>query len=449
MKSKVLIVDDQADIRRLLVSVLKEQYDVAQADSGAALQKYFSQEAPDVVLLDVKLPDADGLDLLPQIKKRWPETEVIVLTGHGTVSMAVESGRRGAYNFLSKPFENEKLLADVKCAVERKQQNEENSTLRRALETMISGGVASPIFRSAVMREVVHTVERIAPSDVSILVTGESGAGKEVIADLIHALSPRSKNKIIKINCAALPRKLIESELFGSVKGAFTGAHMDREGLFRQAEGGTLLLDEISEMAVDTQSKLLRVLQDQEVRPVGGKTSYKSNCRVIATTNCKPEEAIKAAKLREDLYYRISAISIHLLPLRERREDIMPLANAFLKRFAAQANRDIRGFSPGAIERLTAFDWPGNVRQLQNEVQRAVLLIEGNEVTAADLSITSDKAESSGGTDTGFTILEGVERNAIIQMLKETDGNKLETAKRLGMGRQTLYNKIKAYGIEV
>jgi len=449
MKSKVLIVDDQADIRRLLVSVLKEQYDVAQADSGAALQKYFSQEAPDVVLLDVKLPDADGLDLLPQIKKRWPETEVIVLTGHGTVSMAVESGRRGAYNFLSKPFENEKLLADVKCAVERKQQNEENSTLRRALETMISGGVASPIFRSAVMREVVHTVERIAPSDVSILVTGESGAGKEVIADLIHALSPRSKNKIIKINCAALPRELIESELFGSVKGAFTGAHMDREGLFRQAEGGTLLLDEISEMAVDTQSKLLRVLQDQEVRPVGGKTSYKSNCRVIATTNCKPEEAIKAAKLREDLYYRISAISIHLLPLRERREDIMPLANAFLKRFAAQANRDIRGFSPGAIERLTAFDWPGNVRQLQNEVQRAVLLIEGNEVTAADLSITSDKAESSGGTDTGFTILEGVERNAIIQMLKETGGNKLETAKRLGMGRQTLYNKIKAYGIEV
>jgi DNA-binding NtrC family response regulator len=224
---------------------------------------------------------------------------------------------------------------------------------------------------------------------------------------------------------------------------------MDREGLFRQAEGGTLLLDEISEMAVDTQSKLLRVLQDQEVRPVGGKTSYKSNCRVIATTNRKPEEAIKDAKLREDLYYRISAISIHLPPLRERREDMMPLANAFLKRFAAQANRDIRGFSPGAIERLMEFEWPGNVRQLQNEVQRAVLLVEGNEVNAADLSITSDKAESSEGTDIGFTLLEGVERNAIIQMLKETDGNKLETARRLGIGRQTLYNKIKAYGIEV
>jgi DNA-binding NtrC family response regulator len=204
-------------------------------------------------------------------------------------------------------------------------------------------------------------------------------------------------------------------------------------------------------MAVDTQSKLLRVLQDQEIRPVGGKTSYKTNCRVIASTNRKPEEAIKAGKLREDLFYRISAISVHLPPLRERREDIMPLANAFLKRFAAQANRDIRDFNLGAVERLTAFDWPGNVPQLQNEVQRAVLMIEGNEVNAADLSIASASARtgSSEGTDGNFTLLEGVERNAIVQMLKETGGNKLETAKRLGLGRQTLYNKIKAYGIEV
>jgi DNA-binding NtrC family response regulator len=310
-------------------------------------------------------------------------------------------------------------------------------------------GTASPIFRSAAMQEVVRTVERIAPSDVTILITGESGTGKEVIADLIHALSPRSKNKIIKINCAALPRELIESELFGSVKGAFTGAHTDREGLFRQAEGGTLMLDEISEMPVDTQSKLLRVLQDQEVRPVGGKASYKTNCRLIASTNRKPEEAIKDSKLREDLFYRISAISVHLPPLRDRRDDILPLANSFLKRFAAQANRDIRCFKPEAIERLTAFDWPGNVRQLQNEVQRTVLLCEGNEVAVTDLSVANAKVGNADGTDTSFTLLEGVERNAIIQTLKETGGNKLETAKRLGIGRQTLYNKIKAYGIEV
>ena len=301
-----------------------------------------------MVLLDVKLPDANGLDLLPKIKKHWPETEVIVLTGaRHDATMAVEAAKRGAYQFpVQAVLKIEKLLADVKCAVERKQQKRgkqhpaprPGNHERHRLADFPQRGHAG----------VVRTVERVAPSDVTVLITGESGTGKEVIADLIHALSPRSKGRIIKINCAALPRELIESELFGSVKGAFTGAHADREGLFRQAEGGTLLLDEISEMPVDTQSKLLRVLQDQEVRPVGGKTSYKTNCRIIASTNRKPEEAIKDGKLREDLFYRISAISVHLPPLRERREDIMPLANAFLKRFAAQANRDIRGFKADA-----------------------------------------------------------------------------------------------------
>jgi DNA-binding NtrC family response regulator len=447
MKGNILIVDDAIDIRELLGSILRGSYEVADADSGAALKEALAQPQPDIVLLDIKLPDADGLDLLPQIKKQWPDTEVIVLTGNATFDAAVEATKRGAYHFLNKPFDPQGLLVTVERALEHKLQNEENSSLRRALSTM-SGG-AAPVFQSAVMQTVVRTVERVAPSDVSILITGESGTGKEVIADLIHAMSPRSKGKIIKINCAALPRELIESELFGSVKGAFTGAHTDREGLFRQAEGGTLLLDEISEMPVDTQSKLLRVLQDQEVRPVGGKVSYKTNCRILAATNRRTEEAIKEGKLREDLFYRISAISVHLPPLRERREDILPLANAFLKRFVAQANRPIRGYTPAAIERLTAFDWPGNVRQLQNEIQRAVLLCEGADIDTSDLSIANVQAEVDGTLDTNFTLLEGVERNAIVQMLRETGGNKLETAKRLGIGRQTLYNKIKAYGIEV
>ncbi|HHY86934.1 MAG TPA: sigma-54-dependent Fis family transcriptional regulator [Verrucomicrobia bacterium] len=447
MKGTILIVDDAADIRDLLSTILRSDYEVNEAESGAALKEAFAQNQPDVVLLDIKLPDADGLDLLPQIKKQWPETEVIVLTGNATFEAAVEATKRGAYHFLNKPFDTNTLLVTVQRALDHKQQNEENSSLRRALSTM-SGG-SSPVFQSAAMQAVVRTVERVAPSDVSILITGESGTGKEVIADLIHALSPRSKGKIIKINCAALPRELIESELFGSVKGAFTGAHSDREGLFRQAEGGTLFLDEISEMPIDTQSKLLRVLQDQEVRPVGGKVSYKTNCRIVAATNRKTDEAIKDGKLREDLFYRISAISVHLPPLRERREDIMPLANAFLKRFVAQSNRPIRGFTRAAIDRLSSFDWPGNVRQLQNEIQRAVLLCETSEIDAADLSITNVKNESDQAMDTNFTLLEGVERNAIVQMLKETGGNKLETAKRLGIGRQTLYNKIKAYGIEV
>jgi len=447
MKGKILIVDDEADLRAMLKSILEDDYIVTLAEDGAALQKFYAQDPPDVVLLDLKLPDANGLDLLPQIKKTWPETEVIVLTGEATFEAAVQATKRGAYHFINKPFDTQALEVTIDRAIENRQQKEENNSLRRALSTM-SGG-AAPIFQSAALQSVVRTIERVAPSDVTILITGESGSGKEVIADLIHSLSSRAKNRIIKINCAALPRELIESELFGSKKGAFTGSNSDRQGLFRQAEGGTLFLDEISEMPIETQSKLLRVLQDQEVRPVGDTLSYKTNCRIIAATNRKTDEAIRDGKLREDLFYRISAISVHLPPLRERRDDIMPLANAFLKRFAAQANRTLRGFTTQAVERLTSFEWPGNVRQLQNEIQRAVLLSEGPEVNVTDLSISDIKFVPTEGHDTSFTLLEGVERNAIIQMLKETGGNKLETAKRLGIGRQTLYNKIKAYGIDV
>ena len=446
MKGKILIVDDEPELRQLLKTILEPDFAVVEAEDAAALTKTFSLDAPDVILLDLKLPDANGLDLLPQIKKNWPDTEVIVLTGEATFEAAVQATKRGAYHFINKPFDPQVLQVTVERAIENRQQKEENNSLRRALSTM-SGGSA-PVFQSPAMQTVVRTIERVAPSDVTILITGESGSGKEVIADLIHSLSTRAKNRIIKVNCAALPRDLIESELFGSKKGSFTGSTTDRDGLFRQAEGGTLFLDEISEMPIDTQSKLLRVLQDQEVRPVGGTTSYKTNCRIIAATNRKPEEAIKDGKLREDLFYRISAISVYLPPLRERRDDIMPLANSFLKRYAAQANRTLRGFTPQAIERLTGFEWPGNVRQLQNEIQRAVLLSEGPEVNVTDLCISDIKFIPTEGHDTGFTLLEGVERNAIIQMLKETNGNKLETAKRLGIGRQTLYNKIKGYGIE-
>jgi len=448
MKAKILIVDDEKDLRILLKSVLEDDYLVTEVQNGAALLKSFPSDAPDVILLDLKLPDANGLTLLPQIKKNWPDTEVIVLTGEATFDAAVQATKSGAYHFINKPFDTQALLVTINRAIENRQQKQENNALRRALSTM-SGG-AAPIFRSAVMQDIVRTIERVAPSDAGVLITGESGAGKEVIADLIHSLSPRGKNKFIKINCAALPRELIESELFGSVKGAFTGANADRDGLFRQAEGGTLLLDEISEMSMDTQSKLLRVLQDQEVRPVGGKTSYKTNCRILAATNRRPEDAIKDGKLREDLFYRISAISVHLPPLRERRDDIMPLANAFMKRFAAQADRDFQGFKPDAIDRLTTFSWPGNVRQLQNEIQRAVLLSEGGEISAADLSIANAPAGPVPGAemDPNFTMLEDIERNAIIQTLKEVNGSKVEAARRLGVGRQTLYSKIKAYGIE-
>jgi DNA-binding NtrC family response regulator len=449
MKAKILIVDDEAQFRALLKADLEDaDYIVTEAEDGAALKKSFSKDAPDLVLLDLNLPDEKGLDLLPQIKKNWPDSEVIVITGEATFEAAVQATKSGAFHFINKPYAVQALLVTLDRALENKQQKEESNSLRRAISTM-SGGT-SPIFRSQAMQQVVRTIERIAPADATILITGESGTGKEVIADLVHALSPRSKNKIIKINCAALPRELIESELFGHKKGAFTGANADRSGLFREAEGGTLFLDEISEMPVDTQSKLLRVLQEQTARAVGETVSYKTNCRIVAATNRHPEDAIKDGKLREDLFYRISALSVYLPPLRERRDDILPLANSFLKKFSAQASRDIRGFKADAVERLTNFDWPGNIRQLQNEIQRAVLLSEGNEVAMSDLSVAANRSGSISGeeNDTSFTLLEGVERNAIIQTLKESNGNKLETAKRLGIGRQTLYNKIKAYGIE-
>ena len=444
MSAKIMVVDDELAIRSLLATFLtREKYQTIPLPDAAALRAAFDSVQPDVILLDLKLPDADGLELLPQIKRQWPRTEVIILTGHATLDAAVNATKLGAYDFQRKPFDHKSLLLSVERALEHKQLTEEASSLRQALSTM-SGGTA-PVFQSAAMKALVRTVERVAPSDVSVLITGESGTGKEVIADLIHALSPRSKGAFIKINCAALPRELIESELFGSVKGAYTGAQADREGLFRQAEEGTLLLDELAEMPVDTQSKLLRVLQEKECRPVGGRSSYKVNCRILASTNRVADDAIKEGKLRQDLYYRISTITIALPALRERREDIVPLASSFLRRFAAQAGRAMTGFSPAAAELLRKFDWPGNVRQLQNQVQRAVLMCEGQTVDLHDLSMGSVE---SGEDQADFTLLEGMERNAIVQLLKETGGNKLETAKRLGIGRQTLYNKIKAYGID-
>jgi DNA-binding NtrC family response regulator len=444
MKHSILLVDDQEELRAILSENLKARgYEIMEAGDGAGLRSLFPGIQPDVVLLDLKLPDADGLDLLSLIKKQWPETEVIVLSGFGTLDAAVEATKRGAFHFQTKPH-NDGLYSLIERALERKQQSLENSRLLDALKRL--GGDCSPVFQSPPMKTVMRTIERIAPSDVSVLVHGESGTGKEVVADLIHTLSGRNKGPIIKINCAALPRELIESELFGSVKGAYTGSQGDREGLFRQAEGGTLLLDEISEMPLDTQSKLLRVLQEKEVRPVGGRVSYKTDCRIVAATNRRVEDALRDGKLREDLFYRISAIAIYLPPLRERREDVLPLARAFLKRFASQANRPLTDFTPAAAERLRRYDWPGNIRQLQNEVQRAVLMCDGQCVDVQDLSI-ADAAAGDDGADQNLTLMEAMERGKIIEMLRETHGNKLETARRLGIGRQTLYNKIKAYAI--
>lgn len=453
MKARILVVDDSEPLRKQIVEALTdpqlrpEECEVIEVGDVPGAKRLLDCPPADVVLLDLLLPGGDGLSLLPLIKKKWPDTEVILMTGaldgEDKINAAVEATKRGAFHFLSKPFQLVNMVVMVQRALEHKRAQEECRALR---EKLIAAGGPQPVFESPQMRAVITMVGKIASSDVSVLITGETGTGKEVICNALHAVSPRAKGPLVKVNCAALPRELIESELFGAVKGAYTGAHTDREGLFRQAEGGTLLLDEITEMPIDTQSKLLRVLQDKEVRPVGGQAYYKTNCRIVATTNRNPEDAIKNGKLREDLYHRISQFTIHLPPLRERREDIMPLAKAFLWFFATMAGKIITGFTRAAEERLVNFDWPGNVRQLQNEIQRAVLLCESAQIDVHDLSIPAVGTVSE--AQSALSLLETMERNMIIQVLKDTGGNKLEAARRLGIGRQTLYNKLKAYGIK-
>ena len=401
---------------------------------------------PDVVILDWQLPDGDGIALLPQVKRRWPNSEVIILSGYGTFDAAVEATKLGAFHFVGKPVDVPALRLLVQRAAEHSQLRAQTHALRDALSTL--GGSASPVFRSAAMRQVLRLVERVAPSDAALLLSGESGTGKEVIADLIHAMSPRRSGPLVKVNCAALPRELIESELFGAVKGAYTGSHSDRDGLFRQAERGSLFLDEISEMPLDLQAKLLRVLQEKRVRPVGGRVAHATDCRIIAATNRPLPTLLQEHKLREDLYYRVAAVRIELPPLRERREDIVPLAQTFLRRFASQAARPVTDFSPAALDCLCQHGWPGNVRELENEIQRAVLLCEGSIIAPSDLSVMAVSYPAPGGPGGGpLTPLEVVERDAIARVLRETRGNKLAAARRLGIGRQTLYNKITHYGL--
>jgi two-component system response regulator AtoC len=446
---RILVIDDDEQTCGLLEDLLRDEgYEVTAAANLAAVRELFTKRMqPDVVLLDWQLPDGDGLAFLPEIKRHWPETQVIMLTGFATFDVAVEAVKLGAFHFQSKPFHAESLTLLIRRACEHKQLNDRTTALQRALSRL--RGECPPVFTSRAMTDILRLVERIAGSDAPVLITGESGTGKEVIADLIHALSPRATGPFVKVNCAALPRELIESELFGVVKGAYTGAHADRDGLFHEARGGTILLDEISEMPLDTQAKLLRVLQERSFRPVGGKTSLTADCRVLAATNRKIEEAIQEGKLREDVYYRISAVTLHLPPLRERREDILPLANAFLRRFAAQSGRNITGFSEAAARVLHDYDWPGNVRQLENEVQRAVLMCESGSIQLNDLSIAASVGEAGADSAGPLSLLENVERDAIRQALIRARGNKTVAAAELGVTRQTLYNKIRRYRLEV
>src|ERR1700716_1165071 len=394
---RVLVGDDEPMMSDYLRQHLSEEgYSVDTAASGAEAIDLFDTGAHHLAICDLQLPDMDGLTLLRHMKDAKPSTEVIVVTGYGSVQTAVEATRAGAFYCVEKPCDFEELLPLAEKALERRQWMAETENMRRQLSTRSE--YFNIIGASKQMQTIYETIESVAKSDANVLIVGESGKGKELIANAVHYNSLRSEKPFIKVNCAALPKELIESELFGHTKGAFTGAHADKEGLVQHAAGGSLMLDEIAEMPVELQPKLLRVLQERSYRKIGSEKTYAVDFRLISSTNRPPADAIRDGVLRDDLFYRISTITIHVPPLRERSEDIQLLTEHFLHMYAQKYDRQIGGVSHAAYQRLFSHAWPGNVRELQNVIERAVLLAKGEQIEPVDLPFDNGGSASAAPT---------------------------------------------------
>ncbi|MBD0373154.1 MAG: sigma-54-dependent Fis family transcriptional regulator [Pyrinomonadaceae bacterium] len=451
--ARILVVDDEPMMADSLKQNLAEEgYTVDTAATGAEAIEFFDRGGHHLAICDLQLPDMDGLEVMRHMKDTHPSTEVIVVTGYGTVARAVEATKAGAFYFVEKPFDFEQMLPLVERALESRELREETASMRRQLSTRAE--YFNIIGASRQMQTIYETIESVAKSDANVLIVGESGTGKELIANAIHYNSLRAKKPFIKVNCAALPKELIESELFGHTKGAFTGAHADKEGLVQHAAGGSLLLDEIAEMPVELQPKLLRVLQDRSYRKVGSEKTYAVDFRLISSTNRLPADAIRDGLLRDDLFYRISTITIHVPPLRERTEDIQLLTDHFLKEYAHKYDRQINGVSQAAYQRLFAHQWPGNVRELQNVIERAVLLAKANKIEPVDLPFDNGSLPEGGAQSGGWDVppnmtLEEIEKLVIEKTLQRTNGNKQAAANLLGIYRPRLYSKIRKYNIDV
>ncbi len=447
-KKRVLVIDDEPAMTDWLKAVLEHGgYEVRTALIGARGEEIFRTWRPDVAVTDMVLPDVDGIDLLHRFKEAQPETEVVVISGHGTISKAVSAIKAGASYFLEKPIDSDSLLTLLEKAMERKDLQTENLQLKQKLQDKFK--FANIIGKSKKMQELFELIESVAASEANILIQGENGTGKELIANAIHYNSKRSKGPFIKINCAAIPKDLIESELFGYKKGSFTGATMDKEGLFEMAEGGSLLLDEIGEMPSYLQTKLLRVLQEREYRPIGSDRIVHVDFRLITATNIDLDAALREGKLREDLYFRINTITLRVPPLRERTEDIPLLCEHFLEKFSQRYQKNIRGFSPAGYHVLIRNRWPGNVRELENAIERAVLVSKGVDIQPSDLPETL-REETAAPADFAFPphwTLAEIEKMAILQTLQRTNWNKQEAAAILGLYRPTLYSKMKKHEI--
>lgn len=451
MKPKILIVDDEPDICRALEFLLKrEEYNVSSVHSGEDAIDKLNKESFDIVLTDLKMGKVDGMTVLEKAKEISPDTTVIMMTAFASVESAVEAMKRGAADYIVKPFLNEEIKLTIRKAIEQKKLITENI----ALKQQISQHIACKDFvaNSESMLRIVETLEKVVPTKSNLLLLGESGTGKGLIAELIHCNSPRRDKPFISINCSAIPEGLLESELFGYKKGAFTGAVSDKLGLIPLAHQGTLFLDEIGDMPVNLQAKLLKVLETGEVYPLGD-TKHKSvDIRIISATNTDIENRLKEGKFRDDLYWRLNVIEIKIPPLRERRDDIEVLAKHFITKFSEEHNKDVKGIDQSVLPLLFEYSWPGNVRELGNVIERAVVLTEGNHITADDLpdkikSIISGKEPMEMSSNLR-AYLSGYEKGLLLKIYNAHNKSKEETAKALGIDLATLYRKFKKYGIE-
>ncbi|MFQ5803063.1 MAG: sigma-54-dependent transcriptional regulator [Candidatus Methylomirabilales bacterium] len=465
--AKVLIVDDEADMRWLLTGVLREQgFEIITAEDGQAALERVRMDEPSVILLDLKMPRLSGMEALEKIKAIDPLVPVIILTAYGEISSAVQAMRLGAYDYLTKPFRNDDILFTIRRALERQELLAQVEDLQSQVGE--GGSRRDLIGRSPEIQKVFRQIHLVARTDYTVILQGETGTGKEIVARAIHQQSPRSGKPFVALDCGAIPETLIESELFGYEKGAFTGANRRKEGHFQFASGGTLLLDEIGNLPLSTQSKLLRVLQERRVQPLGAQKAVDVDVRIIVASNAALDEETKAGRFRQDLYYRINEFTILLPPLRERKEDILHLAKCFLEEAGIDLKKPIRGLSGEAAQLLLDSPWPGNVRELKNVIRQAALLCvdlvgpehlvalgggpAGAPVAWAGASVAGPAAGGSFGEGQSLREVreratEEVEREAICATLRQTRGNKSQAAKRLQIDYKTLYSKIKQYGI--
>ncbi len=443
---RALIVDDERSIREGLVKTLKRMgHDSISVDNGTDAVEEFAKGGINLVFLDLKMPGMDGMETLVRLKETDPEVIVVMITGYPSIENVLKAFRLGAYDYMPKPFSPQEVRIITARAEERRKLRFQNEQLRRQLKAAMGDNFV--ISRSQAMQEINALIDKVARTESNVLITGQSGTGKEVVARTIFELSPRKDGEYVTVDCSTLAEPLLESELFGHVKGAFTGAHAQKRGLFELADGGTFFLDEIGNLSPSTQAKLLRVVQEKEIKPVGGVNSRKVDVRIIAATNADLKRAIEAGTFREDLYYRLAVFPIHLPPLKERVEDIPELVRFFVKKYAAKAMKHFGEVSQAFLAVLSAYDFPGNIRELENIIQRAVVIEESDVLSPSSLPAYLLK-DHPGGEQRRFPTLSELERDHIALVLRACDNRKSQAAEVLGIDRKTLYRKLMQLGLE-